>query len=101
MVVPVDLSGNQVYTTLTGTMDYPLISVCDETLDGFPARLAAVPPAEKRLLSAVSYEQEDAELRLLDYYLMSNVTMYVGTDGGKKDPAGSFSWILCTPEKRR
>ncbi len=36
---------------------------------------------------------------MLVQYLQLDCTVYVGTDGGKKEANGSFSWVICSPEQ--
>ena len=100
IAVPSDISGTHVYTACHATVSYPLIPANDESPGSFPAWIAALPPAEKRMLSSLAYDNEDAEKLLLDF-LMTECTLHVGTDGGKKEHAGSFSWILCSPDKTK
>lgn len=52
MAIPADLHGSQVYTATHGVMHYPPIHACDESVNSFSDWLAALPPAEKRLVSA-------------------------------------------------
>jgi hypothetical protein len=99
MAIPADLHGEQVYTVTHGNMQYPLLPACDESINSFPDWIKTLPTAEKRLVSSIVHDQPDAELLLLDF-LMSDCVMHVGTDGGKKHHAGSFSWILCDPDQK-
>ena len=66
----------------------------------FQEWIQQLPPAEKRLIADHTFAECDAEQALLQY-LQLPCTLLVGTDGGKKHHAGSFSWILCAPSKEQ
>jgi hypothetical protein len=100
MAAPADISGDQVYTTTCAAIHYPPIASGRDMNESFPARLSALPPAEKRMASSISYESCDSE-HLLQQLIPLNCTLHVGTDGGLKHAAGSFSWVSCAPDHER
>ena len=53
---------------------------------------------KKRLLRFITYKFCDAEKELIKY-LQLDCVIYIETDGGKREHGGSFSWIICSPER--
>jgi hypothetical protein len=96
MTIPADLHGDEVYTVTHGATYYPLIPTCDESVHSFPDWQAAFPLTEKRMVSAIVYDQSDVEQLLLDFRMSSDCVNYVGTDGGKSIITG-LSPGYCVP----
>ena len=92
------LHGNNIVTISTALTDWPIIDEPSRTFQQCKDRL---PPAEKRLLLFVTYLQVDAERQLMHYLASPQCTLYVGTDGGRKDGDGSFSWLICSPDRKK
>ncbi len=66
----------------------------------FAVLINQLPPAENRLLASVSLATCDAETGLVQY-LQLDCTVFIGTDGGKRHHNGSFSWVICFPEREK
>jgi hypothetical protein len=58
MAVPTDLEGEHILTATFSTLEYPEIPQPAET---FAEWVAQMPPAERRLISSVSFAECDAE----------------------------------------
>jgi hypothetical protein len=97
MAIPTDLQGNQVLTTTSSTCKFAPIPAPARSFSEWTQKL---PPAERRLLSAPSFAECDAEHALVQY-MQIPCTLFIGTDGGKRHHHGSFSWILCSPGKEQ
>jgi hypothetical protein len=95
LIVPADVRGNQVYTAEFKSLKYPLIPPSPKTSKEWCGQL---PPAEERLLHFITYKSCD-ENDLIKY-LQLDCVIYIGTHGGKREHGGSFSWIICSPERK-
>ena len=95
--VPTDLQGDQLFTAEYASLAYDPVP---SPATSFTESLMQLPPAEKRLVSAVFFSQCDAESVLVQY-LQLDCTVYIGTDGGKKHHDGSFSWMICSPGREK
>jgi len=94
LAVPADVRGNQVYTAAFKALKYPLIPPSPETFQKWCGQLS---PAEERLLHFITYKSCDE--KDLIKYLQLDCIIYIGTDGGKREHGGSFSWIIYSPER--
>ena len=92
------LQGNHIVTTSTAMTEWPTIEEPSTTFQQCKDRL---PTAEKRLLLFVTYLQADAERQLMHHLTIPQCTLYVGTDGGRKEGDGSFSWLICSPDRQK
>jgi hypothetical protein len=95
LTVPADVRGNQVYTAAFKSLKYPLIP---PSLKMFKEWCGQLPPAEERLLHSITYKSCD-ESDLIKY-LQLDCIISIGTDGGKREHGGSFSWIICSPKRK-
>jgi hypothetical protein len=95
---PVDVHGNNIVTTSYAQLQWPLISESAATFSHWRDRL---PPAEKRLLTFVTYLHVDAELQLLSHLESLTSILYIGTDGGRKEADGSFAWLICSTSREK
>ena len=93
MAVPTDLQGEHILTAMCSSLEYPDIPKPAETFADWVDQL---PPAERRLISSVSYAECDAE-EILVQYLQIECSLFIGTDGGKRQKNGSFSWSIYSP----
>jgi hypothetical protein len=94
---PTDIAGDQIYLTTYSESRHPSIPAAAATFAGWVSQL---PLAEHRLISSVFYAECDAE-EVLAQYLQLDCTHLIGTDGGKRHQSGSFSWIICSPEREQ
>ena len=99
LAIPTDLHGTEMLTTTTTTTKSKFERIPTPP-KSFKEWVTQLPPAERRLISSHSFAECDAEQMLLQY-LQTPCTMLIGTDGGKKHHHGSFSWILCSPEREQ
>ena len=81
LAVPSDLSGDQIYTASCASLSYDSVKAFSPSSD-LGAWITELPPAERRLLSSISYDTCNA-MHLLRQYLSLDCTLYVGTDGGE------------------
>jgi hypothetical protein len=95
LAVPVDVRGNQVYTAAFKSLKYPLISSSQKTFKEWCGQL---PAAEERLLQFITYKSCDKND--LINHLQLDCILYIGTDGGKREHGGSFSWMICSLERK-
>ncbi len=93
LAIPSDITGDQIFLAEYSTLVSDPIAPPIHT---FAEWLSQLLPAESRLVSSVSFYACDAETVLVQYLQLA-CTIYVGTDSGKKEAAGSFSWIICSP----
>jgi hypothetical protein len=93
LAVPADVRGNQVYTAEIKSLRYPAIQPSPKTFKEWCGQL---PPAIERLLHFITYKCEEEKLLK---YLQLACTIYIGTDGGKREQGGSFLWIICSPDR--
>ena len=96
---PADIHhGTHTVTISTAPTNWSIIRAPSTTFQHHKAHL---PPAEKRLLKFVTYLQSDAESKLLHLLTTPQHTIYVGTDGGRKEASGSFAWLICSPDRTK
>jgi hypothetical protein len=95
LAVPADVCGNLVYIADFISLEYPLIPPSPQTFKEWCGQL---PPAEECLLHFITYKSCDK--KDLIKYLQLDCIIYIGTDGGKREHGGSFSWIICSPERK-
>ena len=96
---PADIHhGTHIVTISTAPKNWSIIRAPSTT---FQHQKAHLPPAEKRLLKFVTYLQSDAESKLLHLLTTPQHTIYVGTDGGRKEASGSFAWLICSPDRTK
>ena len=93
LAVPVDVSGRLAYTVASMSLEYPPIPTSPKTFEKWRGQL---PPTEQRLRRSISCKLCDGEKKLIKY-LQLDCTIYIGTDGGKREHGSSFSWIICSP----
>ncbi len=93
LAIPADIAGDQIFLATYAAWQ---VSEIAPAITSFSACLNQLPPAEKRLVSSVFFAVSDAETVLVQYLKLA-CTVYIGTDGGKKDMCGSFSWVICSP----
>jgi hypothetical protein len=93
LAVPPDVSGRLVYTSDSMSLEYPPIPPRPKTFEKWRGQLR---PAKQRLLRFITYKFCDAEKELLKN-LKLDCTIYIETDGGKREHGGSFSGIICSP----
>ena len=96
LAVPADVSRNLVYTADFMSLEYPLIPPSKKTFEEWRGQLLHI---EKRLLHFITYKSCDTEKDLIKY-LQLDCIIYIGTDGGKREHGGSFSWIICSPGRK-
>ena len=95
LATPADLTGDQILSATTATAEFDTIPPPAKTFQEWVTQL---PPAEQRMLSSVYFAQCDVEYLLLQY-MQLDCTLFLGTDGGKRHHSGSYSWILCSPDR--
>ena len=97
LAIPMDIAGEQIFTSQYADVDYPMIP---EPASTFQEWLGQLPVAEKRLVSSVSFDSCDAESVLVQY-LQVPCQIFIGTDGGLKHHNGSFSWLIYSPAREK
>jgi hypothetical protein len=91
---PADIDGTNIVTITTAPHNWPLVIPHSPT--NFQQWREQLPAAENRLLSFVSYLKADAESILQQHLITRSCTLYVGTDGGRKERDGSYAWLICS-----
>jgi hypothetical protein len=76
-------------------LKYPLIPPSPKTFKEWCGQLL---PAEECLPHFITYKSRDKNN--LIKYLQLDCIIYIGTDGVKREHGGSFSWIICSPERK-
>ena len=89
LTVPADISGRLVYTADFMSLEYPLVPPSPTMFEEWHGQL---PHTEKGLLHVITYKFCDTEKELIKY-LQLDCVIYIGTDGGKREHGGSFSWM--------
>ena len=95
---PVDIQGQNIVTIHGATSQWPLIQ---EPPTNFQQWREQLPSAEKRLLTFVTYLTADSETQIRQHLVTSTATLYIGTDGGRKEGDGSFSWLICSTNREK
>jgi hypothetical protein len=95
---PADVFGTNIVTTTTALHQWPSIPAPPLTFLQWRQQL---PPAEHRLLFFLTYLKADAELHIQQHLPNPTSTLFLGTDGGRKESAGSFSWLICSPDREK
>ena len=95
LTVPVDISGRLVYTADFISLEYPSVPPSPTTFEEWRGQLLHT---EKRPLHVITYKFCDTEKELIKC-LQLDCVIYNGTDGGKREHGGSFSWIICSLER--
>jgi hypothetical protein len=90
---PADVDGITIVTTRSAPHKWPSIPQPPTTFAQWKHQL---PPAEYRLLYFATYLKADVECTIRTHMTNPKSTLYLGTDGGRKEAAGSFSWLLCS-----
>ena len=94
---PADITGDQVFMVTTARYKSACIPAAGKS---FSEWIRQLPMAEQRLIDNHYFEDCDAEQTLVQY-LQLKCTLIIGTDGGKREHQGSFSWILCSPGEEK
>jgi Reverse transcriptase (RNA-dependent DNA polymerase) len=95
---PVNIQGQNIVTIHGATSQWPIIQ---EPPTNFLQWREQLPSAEKRLLTFVTYLTADSETQIRKHLVTSTATLYIGTDGGRKEGAGSFSWLICSTNREK
>jgi hypothetical protein len=95
---PAEVFGKTIVTTTSAPQCWTSIPVPPTTFKGWTKQL---PPAEHRLLYFVTYFKSNAEMTIRQHMLNPKCTLYVGTDGGRKEAEGSFSWLICSSDREK
>lgn len=96
--IPGDLTGKHIFRVQSSQRIFPSTP---KPASSFPEWIQQLPAsAERRLVSSPSFEECGAEMELLQY-LQIPCTLRVGTAGGNRYESGSFSWIICSPNRER
>jgi hypothetical protein len=59
------------------------------------------PQLKKRLLAFTTYLKVDSETQVRQHLVTPAATLYIGTDGGRKEGEGSFSWLICSNNREK
>ena len=94
---PADIEGKNIVTISSALHKWPLVA--PEPPTTFHQWRDQLPVAENRLLFFVTFLTTDAESLLQQHLIASSFNLYVGTDGGRKEGEGSFSWLICSADR--
>ena len=97
LATPAEIEGCHIFTASTAPRKSESIP---PPARSFQDWIQQLPPAERRLIEHHYFEDCDAENALVQY-LQLKCTLIIGTDGGKRENNGSFSWILCSPGEEK
>jgi hypothetical protein len=95
---PVDIQGLKIVNIHGSPSQWSILPPPSTTLQQWCEHL---PPAEKRILAFVTHLRADSETQITQHLTTSTATLYIGTDGGRKEGDGSFSWLICSSNREK